>query len=268
VIPAMLNLAMGGSYTFTTDVGGYLDLIAPRTSPELMVRWSQLAAFTPVSRVHNSTGKGSFFPWDLDPAGLDAYRRYAKAKVRLIGLVDRLSRRAARDGSIGPVRPLVLEDSSPEARSISDQWLLGDDILVAPIVEKGARSRRVYLPRGASWERVTVSPEGRLAPTGDVQSGGSTVTAPAPLADIPLYRRVTGSSAPDAGRDRSGREGGDREEDRPARDDAGGLVEVTEPVSAPSSGSLPFTGLDLRLPVAVGLVLLTAGLLVRRRCAG
>jgi hypothetical protein len=131
VIPAMLNLALGGAYTFTTDVGGYLDLVAPRTTPELLTRWSQLAAFTPVMRIHNSTAKGTAFPWDFDPATLDAYRRYARAKVRLIGLVDRLSREAARDGTVGPVRPLVLNDPSPAAVAVRDEWLLGRDLLVA-----------------------------------------------------------------------------------------------------------------------------------------
>jgi sulfoquinovosidase len=190
VVPAMLNLALGGSYTFTTDVGGYFDFVAPRTSAELLIRWSQLAAFTPVSRIHNSTAKRSVMPWDFGEVTEDAYRRYAHAKMRLIPLVDRLSKRAARDGSVGPVRPLVLEDPSPAARRIGDQWLLGRDILVAPVLRPGARSRRVYLPAGSSWERVVVSGRGRLQPTGDVQPGGRSVTAPAPLADIPIYKRV------------------------------------------------------------------------------
>lgn len=264
VVPAMLNLALGGSYTFTTDVGGYLDLIAPRTTPELFVRWSQLAAFTPVSRVHNSTGGGSFYPWELDEAGLDAYRRYAKAKVKLIPLVDRFSQRAARDGSIGPVRPLVLEDPSPEARSVGDEWLVGRDLLVAPILKKGARSRRVYLPAGAQWERVTVAADGSLAPTGKVAAGGSTVTAPAPLADIPLYRRVTaadeGGQVPVADdRDASTRRGG-----RGGRRGAGAQRARTGAVGV-ASGSLPFTGLDLRPPLLAGLMLLGTGLALRRR---
>lgn len=260
VVPAMLNLALGGSYTFTTDVGGYLDLIAPRTSPELMVRWSQLAAFTPVSRIHNSTGKGSFFPSELDPEGLDAYRRYAKAKVKLIPLVDRLSRRAARDGSVGPVRPLVLEDPSPQARSVGDEWLVGTDLLVAPILDKGGRSRQVYLPAGARWERVTVAADGALAPTGDVRPGGTTVTAPAPLADIPLYRRVSATSGGEAPAVKKRRPTARTERKQPAR-------RTARQVSGAAAGSLPFTGLDLRPPLLAGLVLLGAGVVLRRRLA-
>lgn len=192
VVPAMLNLALGGGSAFTTDVGGYLDLLAPRTSPELLTRWSQLAAFTPVSRIHNSTGKGSLLPWDAGEAALDAYRRYAKAKVRLVRLVDRWSRRAARDGTIGPVRPLVLDDPSPAARSVDDQWLLGRDVLVAPVLRRGARTRRVHLPAGERWRRVRVGRAGELVPEGGWLDGGRTVEAAAPLADIPLFLREVG----------------------------------------------------------------------------
>ena len=186
----MLNLALTGANTFTTDVGGYFDFVAPRTTPELLTRWSQLAAFTPVSRIHNSTDKKSLYPWEAGEATVDAYRRYARAKVKLIDLVDAESRRAAQEGSVGPVRPLVLEDGSKAARSVEDEWLLGRDLLVAPVLERGARSRRVYLPAGARWERVTVGEDGALVPTGDVGAGGTTITAPAPLADIPVFRRV------------------------------------------------------------------------------
>lgn len=190
VPPAMLNLAMGGSYTFTTDVGGYLDLLAPRTTPELFIRWSQLAAFTAVSRIHNSTSNGSVYPFSYGDWMLRTYRRYARAKMRLIPLVSRWSKRAARHGTIGPVRPLVLDDPSRAARSVEDQWLLGKRILVAPVLEEGARSRRVYLPRSSRWQRVVVGGGGRLVPQGRPLRGGRTVTAAAPLADIPIFLRA------------------------------------------------------------------------------
>ncbi len=190
IVPAMLNLALGGSYAFTTDVGGYLDLHTPRTSAELFTRWHQAATFMPISREHNSTFKHSVRAWDFGKTTLKTYRRYARAKVRLIDLVDRWAHRAADDGTIGPVRPLILDDPSPEARSIKDQWLLGRNILVAPVVKEGARERDVYLPRGSRWRQVTVAADGSFVPVGSVHAGGQTITAPAPLTDIPVFLRL------------------------------------------------------------------------------
>ncbi|MDQ3758350.1 MAG: hypothetical protein M3331_00165 [Actinomycetota bacterium] len=190
VPPAMLNLAMGGSYAFTTDVGGYLDLVAPATSKELFIRWSQLASFTAINRIHNSTMNGSRYPWDFDRQAIRVYRRYAKAKVRLIPMIDRLAKRASRSGKIGPVRPLVLDDASPEARSIDDEWTLGRRILVAPVIDEGARERDVYLPRFSDWRQARVTRKGKLRRFGPRLDGGSTVTAPAPLRDIPIFVRA------------------------------------------------------------------------------
>lgn len=189
--PTMLNLALGGAYAFTTDVGGYSDLYTPQTTAELFTRWAQLAAMTAISRIHNSTFNGSVYPWSFDAATLDAYRRYARAKVRLAGeVVAPWARLAATKGTIGPVRPLVLDDPTPAARSVHDEWMLGHDILVAPVVVEGARSRQVYLPVGAQWAQVTVAEDGSFLRTGQVWAGGSTVEAPAPLADIPIFLRA------------------------------------------------------------------------------
>jgi alpha-glucosidase (family GH31 glycosyl hydrolase) len=274
VAPAMLNLAMGGSFTFTTDVGGFLDLTAPRTSPELFSRWSQFAAFTAVSRVHNSTFNGSVYPHTYGSPTVDIYRRYAKAKVRLIPLVDRWSQRAARDGTIGPVRPLVLDDPSPAARSIDDQWLLGKDILVAPVLEGGARSRSVYLPAGSSWQRTVVGEDGQLLARGEPQPGGTTVTAPAPLEDIPIYRRVNAAAEADPPeRDRADRRGRGNDRTGGERDDEAERSGDSEPgaggtVTAADDGSLPFTGLSLSALLAGGAALLAAGSALRRRARG
>lgn len=188
--PAMLNLAMGGGYTFISDIGGYLDLYTPPTTAELFTRWSQLAALTPVMRIHDDTYHGSLYPWSFDARTLDAYRRYARLKVRLIPLVQRWSARAARDGTIGPVRPLVLDDPSPAARSVGDEWLLGADVLAAPVTKQGATERGVYLPAGSNWQLVRVGAKGDWISQGRPIAGGQSVTAPAPYADIPIYLRV------------------------------------------------------------------------------
>ncbi|HEV2075329.1 MAG TPA: TIM-barrel domain-containing protein, partial [Thermoleophilaceae bacterium] len=276
--------------TFTTDVGGYFDFVAPRTTPELFIRWSQLAALTAVSRVHSSTNHGSVYPFTYGKRMLRIYRRYAKAKVRLIPLVDRWSKRASRSGAIGPVRPVVLEDGSRAARSIDDQWLLGKDILVAPVLEEGARSREVYLPRGSRWQRVTVDAEGAFRRQGRALAGGQKVTAPAPIEDIPIYvRAASAGGSPEDGTTKppSGGEeppgGGGRAADRdvgagsgpgqstsPDGSFAGSAPGPSAAISTVSDGDpgdggrLPFTGLSLMVPALLGLALLTAGLAARR----
>jgi hypothetical protein len=190
VVPTMLNLALSGSFSFTTDVGGYLDLYTPQTSAELFTRWSQLAALTPVSRIHNSTFSGSVYPWEFDDATLDGYRRYARLKMRLKPLVDEWSKRAARDGIVGPVRPLVLEENTDAARSIDDQWLLGNDLLVAPILTEGATERSVYLPKGSRWQQVRVAADGSFVDVGSPRRGGQRIRADGPYRDIPIFRRL------------------------------------------------------------------------------
>jgi alpha-glucosidase (family GH31 glycosyl hydrolase) len=229
----MLNLALGGFPTFTTDVGGYFDFVAPRTTPELLARWGQLAALTPVMRVHDSTQKTSLYPHDLEGAELDAYRRYSKLKVRLAPLVDRLTREAAAGRGVGPVRPLVLADASAQARSLDDQWLVGEDLLVAPVLEQGATSRSVYLPVGARWQPVRVGQDGELVRSGPVLAGGQRVDVPVTLADIPLFTHV-GGSAPGA---------------------------AVNERAQPAGAGLPATGGEL--PAGAAAVLLTAALGMR-----
>lgn len=208
VIPAMLNLALSGCYVFTTDIGGYFDFLTRRTNEELFIRWSQLAALTPVMRIHSSTFNGSVFPWTwAEGNGPDAqqfdspgiFRRYAHLKQRLIPLVDRWAQRAAKQGVIGPVRPLVLEDRTPAAMAVDYQWLLGEDLLVAPVTSAGAQAQSVYFPRGSRWQQLRVSDEGRLQPTGAIFDGGNAQDIPVDpdtLQDIPLFVRC-GSTAPD-----------------------------------------------------------------------
>lgn len=257
VVPAMLNLAVGGMPTFTTDVGGYFDFVAPRTTPELLVRWGQLAALTPVMRVHNSTQKTSLYPHDLEGAELDAYRRYARLKERLAPLVDRLTRDAAATGSIGPVRPLVFDD--PAAVSVDDQWLLGRDLLVAPVLDPGATRRELYLPAGASWQPVRVDDDGSLVPAGSPLAGGRRVEVPVTIADIPLFTRLAGAPAAGAPPRAAAAPGGAADAGAPtAGGPAGGGSTGTSGVRRlPATGALPLG--------AVGLVLLLTAAAVRRR---
>ena len=80
-----------------------------------------------------------------------------------------------------PMRPLFLEyPGDPTAYQVEDQYLFGPDLLVAPILEHGARSRTVYLPEGSTWTDAW---------TGAAHDGGRTIEVDAPLERIPLFLR-------------------------------------------------------------------------------
>ena len=89
--------------------------------------------------------------------------------------------RIAHERGLPPMRPLFVDfPADPEAWNVEDQFMLGPDLLVAPVIEAGARSRRVYLPAGTNW---------REAWDGAIVAGGQWVEAAAPLERIPVYLR-------------------------------------------------------------------------------
>jgi alpha-glucosidase (family GH31 glycosyl hydrolase) len=144
----MLNRGIGGAFGYSADIGGYFDFHTPPTSRELFLRWAQWAALTPVMRLHGSINAGTHTPWSYDEQVVRIYNRLSRLHLRARPLILRLWRRAARTGM--PVaRPLWLAyPNDPEAARQDQQWMLGPNVLVAPVVEEGARQRRVYFPRG------------------------------------------------------------------------------------------------------------------------
>jgi len=146
--PDMLNRAIGGAWGFTTDIGGFFDIPYGATGKELFLRWSEWAALSPFFRVHGSVDAGTHTPWSYDEATLRIYKRIADLHRRAEPLILDLWRRGRRSGM--PVtRPLWLEyPSDPRAAAQDQEWLLGPDILVAPVIEQGATTRHVYFPRG------------------------------------------------------------------------------------------------------------------------
>ena len=79
------------------------------------------------------------------------------------------------------MRPLFLEfPDDPECYDIGDTYLFGSDVLVAPVTEKGAVTKKVYLPAGATWKNAWTDEE---------LAGGQWITVDAPLDQIPLFLR-------------------------------------------------------------------------------
>jgi alpha-D-xyloside xylohydrolase len=213
-IPAGLNIGLSGIPWWTTDIGGFKggDIESP-SFRELIVRWFQFGVFSPLCRLHGFRGPQATAAdqtggpsgadqtgapnelWSFGAEAYDILRRWANLREHLRAYVMTAMRAAHADG-LPPMRPLFLGFPGDEACwDIADQFLLGEDLLVAPVITEGARERRVYLPAGADW---------RDAWTGETYAGGQWLTAVAPLEIIPVYVRDAGSLEPFGNLDKFG----------------------------------------------------------------
>ena len=177
--PDMLNRGIAGAYGFGTDIGGYFDVGRTSTTKELFLRWAEWAALTPIFRLHGSVVAGTHAPWTFDAETVRIYRRLTRLHIAATPLIARLWRHAARTGM--PIaRPLWLAVPGDRRAALQDQqWLLGPDVLVAPVVQEGVRSRTVYFPRGC-W----VEPQ-----SGRRYGGRALRRVAAPLGRLPYFFR-------------------------------------------------------------------------------
>src|SRR4051812_6574293 len=176
----MLNRAVGGAYGFNTDVGGYFD-VGPYqpTTKELLLRWAEWAALSPIFRLHGSVAAGVHAPWSFDAETVRLYRSISALHDRAAEYVRRWWRYARRTG-VPLTRPLWLAfPGDREAARQDQEWLLGPHVLVAPVVTRGASSRDVYFPRGC-WEAGV---------TGERYRGPRHARVAAPLARLPYFFR-------------------------------------------------------------------------------
>ncbi len=177
--PDMLNRGIGGAFGFTTDIGGYFDFVTPATTKELLIRWAQWATLSPVMRLHGSANAGTHMPWNYDEETLAIWRQLSALRLRAQPYIQRLWQEAAITG-IPIARPLWLEfPDDPQAAAQDQQWLLGPDVLVAPVVTEGATSREVYFPQGC-WKH---------GETGTQYTGPALAQVEAPLASLPYFFR-------------------------------------------------------------------------------
>ena len=149
VICGALSSGMLGNAYHHSDIGGYTSLFGNRRTPELFQRWAEMAAFTPVMRTHEGNRPDENFQFWQDEAVLAHFARMTRIYVALAPYVRRLSAEAANRG-LPLQRPLFLHfEGDPEAYEIQDQYLYGEDLLVAPVHEAGCDEWEPYLPAGA-----------------------------------------------------------------------------------------------------------------------
>lgn len=176
VVPAMLTLGLSGIPVATHDIAGFSG--GPSTK-ELFMRWAELGALSPIMRTHDGNKKDANWAWDKDAETTLHFRKMARLHAALRPDLERLADEAART-SAPMVRHLVLHHpGDAEARKVSDAYLLGEAILVAPVLEPGKTRRRVYLPAGAWWHVWS----------GARFEGGAFVEVDAPLGEPPIFTR-------------------------------------------------------------------------------
>ena len=201
-LQAGLSMGMAGIPWWTSDIGGFLGgMPGDPDFRELLVRWFEWACFCPVFRMH-----GERQPWydhdEAHPEYVDnvmqitsgqpnelwsfgeeiegILAKYLFMRERLRPYIRKVMAQAHETGA--PVmRPMFFVfPGDIDAWGVEDAYLFGPDLLVAPVLERGLRQRRVYLPAGAQWTEAW---------TGRRYAGGQWVTAEAPLEVMPLFTR-------------------------------------------------------------------------------
>jgi alpha-D-xyloside xylohydrolase len=195
-IVAGIHMGAAGIPWFTTDIGGFHD--GDGDDPafvELLIRWFQFGAFSPVMRLHGDrrpatpvraadgservpTGADNEI-WSFGDEAYGIMRRHIELRETMRDYLRDVMREA-HEGGQPVMRGLFHEfPDDPGAWTAADEYLLGPDLLVAPVLEPGARSRSVYLPAGATWTDLR---------DGTVHQPGE-VVVPAPLASMPVFAR-------------------------------------------------------------------------------
>ncbi|MBX3563183.1 MAG: glycoside hydrolase family 31 protein [Sphingomonas sp.] len=198
-VPATLNMAASGIAYTSSDTGGWMwpngpeaqrpvlvdpagaTAMAPsyKDYPELFVRWFQLNTFTPTLRIHGQRPATAI--WEYGAAAEPILAEYLRLRYRLIPYLYSLGHGTWRSGA--PFMRALFMDfpKDAQAATIGDQYMLGAALLVAPVTEQGATSRRVYLPQGTDWYDWW---------TGARHAGGTWIDASAPIDRIPLFARA------------------------------------------------------------------------------
>lgn len=200
-ITAGIHLGAAGVPWFTTDIGGFAGgHVDDPDFHELLVRWFQMGAFMPVMRLHGDrrpqrpvtaadgsrrspSGAGNEL-WSYGEAVYEILARYVHLREDLRDYTREVMLAAHETGQ--PVMRGLFHDFPRDetAWRVGDEFLFGPDVLVAPVLETGARSRRVYLPAdpgaGTRW---------RDAWSGREHAGGSWIEVDAPIERIPVFVR-------------------------------------------------------------------------------
>ncbi len=176
VLISMQRAAFMGTPYWGSDIGGYNGWL----DPDVYARWIEVGFASPIMRFHGRDGT----PWNVPPDGrfdqelMDIYAGYIRLRHDMNDYLAGAAEQASTEG-VPMVRPLVFAwPQESGALDRWDEWMLGDDLLVAPIWQTGQRQREVWIPPGEwvdFWDPDTTI------------EGPTTVTVDAPLAKLPMW---------------------------------------------------------------------------------
>ena len=187
VIPQVTSLGLSGQPFSGADIGGFNGV----PSAELFARWLQSAVGIPLFRAHASIGTPRREPWTFGPEYERANRATIRLRYKLIPAVYTAFAQHVRTGK-PVVRPIFWgAQADTAALGVNDEYLVGDHLLVAPVVDSATEGRSVYLPAGR-WYRLGST---------DAYDGARNVTVSAPgvlrdgrdttgLRGLPLFARA------------------------------------------------------------------------------
>ena len=197
-----LNMGVAGISWWTTDIGGFMtDDYHDPAFVELLERWFAWAVFTPILRLHGTRGPLDIEPlseldygggylytghdneiWSYGEEAQRVLKKFLEMRLALKPYIEGLYDEAQRTG-LPLMRAMFLEYPDDTACwDLDDQYMFGDRLLVAPILEAKATSRLVYLPAG-TWKRFG---------TGEIVEGGRTITMACAIDEAPVYEKVGG----------------------------------------------------------------------------
>lgn len=196
-LTAGLNMGLAGIAWWTADIGGFHGgNVHDPAFQELLMRWFQFGAFCPVMRLHgdrdphykplSSSGGGMVASgadneiWSYTPEIEKMMTRYILLRESMKDYMKTVMEEAHEKGT-PVIKPLFYDFPDDQITwDISDAYLFGHDLLVAPVMEAGKRIRTVYLPSGETWIEYE---------TGICYEGGQSITVNAPIDQIPLFIR-------------------------------------------------------------------------------
>jgi alpha-glucosidase len=174
-VPMFTSLGLSGEPFVGSDVGGFIG----RGNGELLVRAYQISFLAPFCRNHKVIDGYDNEPWRFGKYYEDIIRKYLKLRYQLMPFLYTTLEEAHRAG-VPLFRPLVLNYQDDEnTYNLDDEFMIGADLLVAPLTKPGLTGRMVYLPKGVWYDYWT----------NKKYSGGATIRVEAPLETVPMFVR-------------------------------------------------------------------------------